>query len=184
MKKVKRKHRARSVLTLFLAVVLLVGCNSQTGGEEHSATEADRERNDNTEVSEPLELDVFAVTFSTNPPGSSSPVLQALEDYTNTKLTINWAPNSNIDDKFNITLASGDLPHVMYIPGKTPSFISAVRDGAFWELGPYLTDYDNLSQANEIVLNNTMIDGKIYGIYRARALGETELSTGRIGWKI
>lgn len=79
--------------------------------------------------------------------------------------------DSAYQDKLNITLASGELPDIMMIPAKIPSFISAVEDGAFWELGPYLKDYPNLSQANEITLNNSSIGGKIYGIYRSRPLG-------------
>ncbi len=125
---------------------------------------------------EKLALTISAVAFTTEPPDDNGEVVQALEEYTKTELSIEWIPNSNIDDKFNIMLASGSLPHLMYVPQKTPSFVSAVRDGAFWELGPYLNDYDNLSQANDIILNNSSIDGKIYGIYRERPLGRNAVT--------
>lgn len=81
-------------------------------------------------------------------------------------------PNASYADKFNITLASGKLPDIMYVGDvKASSFVNAARSGAFWEVGPYLKDYPNLSGAKEVILNNSAIDGKNYGIYRGRALG-------------
>ncbi|GAB2567475.1 extracellular solute-binding protein [Gracilibacillus alcaliphilus] len=149
------------ILCVIAVVVILAGCNNnETSNNESSGSDDDR-----------MELRVFVPTFSTEPPTDSSPVLQAIEDYTNKNISMEWAPNSNLDDRFNITLSSGDLPHVMYVPSKSPSFISAVEDGAFWELSPYLDDYPNLSQANDIILNNSSINGEIYGIYRSRDLG-------------
>ncbi|SDY03338.1 putative aldouronate transport system substrate-binding protein [Evansella caseinilytica] len=167
MKRLTNYWNGSWLLSIILFVGILAGCSDETtgGNSDNGAGE------NSSGAEEPFEIEIFATTFSTNPPGNDSPVVQALEEYTNTKLTFNWAPNSNIDDKFNITLASGDLPHILYVPSKTPSFISAARDGAFWELEPYLADYENLSQANEMILDNTRIDGKIYGIYRQRSLG-------------
>jgi putative aldouronate transport system substrate-binding protein len=51
------------------------------------------------------------------------------------------------------------------------SVFQAVRQGAFWEIGPYLKDYPNLSQAPDVVLWNSSFDGKTYGLYRGRPLG-------------
>lgn len=157
------------LMALFLlTTIVIAGCNNNnesTGNDEQSAKDGE------SDDGERMHLRIFAPTFTTEPPTEDSPALQALEDYTNKDITIDWAPNSNLDDKFNITLSSGDLPHVMVIPNKSPSFISAVEDGAFWELGPYLDDYPNLSQANEIILNNSSINGDIYGVYRSRDLG-------------
>ena len=36
----------------------------------------------------------------------------------------------------------------------------------FWEVGPYLKDYPNLSKMNKLINKNASIDGKLYGIYR------------------
>ncbi|MDX8047440.1 extracellular solute-binding protein [Gracilibacillus sp. S3-1-1] len=165
----KRKSFRFYLMALFLlTAMILAACsnnNDSASNEDVGETEGD------SSDGERMSLRVFAPTFTTDPPTKDSPVWQALEDYTNKDLNIEWAPNSNLDDRFNITLSSGDLPHVMMIPGRTPSFISAVEDGAFWELGPYLDDYPNLSQANEIILNNSSINGEVYGIYRSRDLG-------------
>ncbi|MFC4403460.1 extracellular solute-binding protein [Gracilibacillus xinjiangensis] len=154
---------------LVIGIIAVTGCSSDS---DTASNEGDGESGgDSGNSEEKLDLRIFVPTFETEPPTDDSPVLKAIEEYTNTDITMEWAPNSNLDDKFNITLSSGDLPHIMYVPSKSPSFISAVEDGAFWEVGPYLKDYPNLSQANEIILNNSSINGEIYGVYRSRDLG-------------
>jgi putative aldouronate transport system substrate-binding protein len=116
-------------------------------------------------------ISIMTTAFSTTPPTANSPALKALEKYTGANISINYVLNSVYPDKLNVTLASGNLPTIMMIPDKIPSFVSAVRNGAFWDLTPYLKDYPNLSKANKITLQNSEIDGKVYGIYRARPLG-------------
>ncbi|MFH5182506.1 sugar ABC transporter permease [Paenibacillus sp. TAB 01] len=49
--------------------------------------------------------------------------------------------------------------------------INAMRSGYFWEIGPYLKDYPNLERSlNKQVLKNVSLDGKLYSIFRSRAL--------------
>lgn len=104
-------------------------------------------------------------------PDRSSPVIQELERYTNTQVELNWVPYTVYKDKAKITMSSLKLPSIMVMMSKSPEFITAVRKGVFWELGPYLQDYPNLKLANQDVLRNTSIDGKIYSLYRTRDLG-------------
>jgi putative aldouronate transport system substrate-binding protein len=168
-----KKIRKNMVLPFLSSMILtssLVACSSS----ETTSKEKEKSGSDNT-------ITIMTTTFSPDPPGDDSPVMKALEDYTKTDIKMNWVIDSGYQDKLNITLASGELPDIMMIPNKIPSFISAVEDGAFWELGPYLKDYPNLSQANEIILNNSSIGGKIYGIYRARPLGRLGI-TYRKDW--
>jgi putative aldouronate transport system substrate-binding protein len=161
LKKLKSKKVVVPFLTAMLLTSALAGCtSSETSGND------DKKGND----AKP-EIRIMTTAYTPDPPSDDSLVIKELEKFTNTNITMNYVLDSAYGDKLNITLASGDLPHIMMIPSKIPSFISAVRDGAFWELGPYLKDYPNLSQANEITLQNSSIDGKVYGIYRARPLG-------------
>ncbi|CAM3403496.1 extracellular solute-binding protein [Paenibacillus lupini] len=160
-----------------LAVSALAGCS---GNKEESAdpeassaatTEASAAATAETNE-KPLKISIMLPIFKTNFPKDDSPVVTEIENKTNTNIHFEWVPNASYGDKFNITLASTKLPEIIYVPGsKDPSFVNAVRSGAFWELGPYLKDYPNLSQANEVIMNNSSIDGKNYGIYRGRALG-------------
>jgi putative aldouronate transport system substrate-binding protein len=173
MGKNKKELSKKIVLPLLSTMLLsssLVACsNSETTSKESGKSESN-----NT-------ISIMTTAYSPEPPSEDSPVFKELEKFMETDIKVNWVLNSSYSDKLNITLASGELPDIMMIPSKIPSFISAVEDGAFWELGPYLKDYPNLSQANEITLNNSSIGGKIYGIYRSRPLGRNGV-TFRKDW--
>ena len=159
-------------LLLGLFIVILAACSSDGGKKSNGEND-----NGNTEGNQERDkITIMTTTFSTEPPTKKSEVWQALEEYTDTDITVEWAINSNYADKLNITFGSGDLPHIVMVPEKMPSFINAVRDGAFWDLTDHLKDYPNLSKANEIVLQNSMIDGRVYGVYRSRPLGRNGVS--------
>lgn len=113
-----------------------------------------------------------------------SPVWQALEEYLGVKLDISWVPASSYGEKMTATLGSGNYPMIMLIESRSSSIIQNCRAGTFWEVGEKIKDaskYPNLSQSNDIVLNNISIDGKVYGIYRARTLGRNGVSI-RTDW--
>lgn len=177
---------------LFISILLLMLLAACSGGNDQAANktteqvpsnqakETDNKSADSpAEQTEPLPITFMVPSFDTELPNDNSPVLQQLQAYTNTKLTMQFVPNSSYDDTMNITLSSNMLPTVMVVNPKMPSFINAARSGAFWELSEYLQDYPNLSQAHEIVLNNSSIDGKLYGVYRARTLGRMGVSINK-----
>ncbi|MCY9668105.1 extracellular solute-binding protein [Paenibacillus alginolyticus] len=159
----KKKWMAAAVLTS-LSLAAMIGCSSgkQTaaGGNKGDAV-----------AQEPMNISIMLPNFKPAFPKDDGPVAKEIEKLTNTDIHFEWVPNNTYPDKFNITLASGKLPMVMVVQEKNASFINAARSGAFWEVGPYMKDYPNLSKANPIVNNNISIDGKIYGIYRSRPLG-------------
>lgn len=177
------KKRGGKWTVLLLAAVMMMsvaaGC-AQSGnggateqsGQSNSGNASGNDAAQHEQQEEALQLSIMLPIFKTNYPKDGSPVVQEIEQRTNTSLHFEWVPNASYVDKFNITLASGKLPSIIYVPDvKAPSFVNAVKSGAFWELGPYLQAYPNLSRANEVILNNSSIDGKNYGIYRGRPLG-------------
>ncbi|WP_077065121.1 extracellular solute-binding protein [Gracilibacillus massiliensis] len=173
---IKSKSLLLLLFTLLLSV-MLAACSddsdSSSSSEDNGNDSSEEESSDGGEASgdsEPYEISIMTNAYTPEPPTPESPAWQAIEDFTNTELDITYVPSSNYDERFNITLASGDLPS-MILTNKTSSFINAVNDGAFWDLTDYLDEYENLSQMNDIVKNNISIDGKIYGLYRARPLG-------------
>ena len=105
----------------------------------------------------------------------SQEVLDKMEEYTNTKVEFNFIANDSYDDKLSLTLASPqDMPMIISIPKMTGVITSATEAGAFWDLSEYIKDstkYPNLSQANEQVNTSLTINGKLIGIYKARAIG-------------
>ena len=174
-----------SVILLSFMLIYLVGCqdknnenaNDNSGDKNNTGENGDEDTGSDDE--EPFPISIMTMTHNPDPPTSDSPNIEALEDYTNTELDITFVPG-DYDDRFNITLGSGDLPSIM-LADKTPSFIQAARDGAFWDLTDYIDDYENLSQLNDVVRNNASIDGKLYGLPRTRPLGR-EAVTIRKDW--
>ncbi|WP_340012121.1 extracellular solute-binding protein [Paenibacillus sp. FSL H7-0690] len=168
---VKKKRWLLLLLVAMMITTVVAGCS----GNESAGSNSKSEGSSNTgeEKSEsPLDLTLMLPIFKTNYPKDGSPVAAELEKQTNTKIHFEWVPNASYADKFNITLASGKLPTIIYVGDvKASSFVNAAKSGAFWEVGPYLKDYPNLSQANPVILKNSAIDGKNYGIYRGRVLG-------------
>ncbi len=196
MTMVRRKWNKHLMMltAILITLSMLAACSSNNGGNTSSSTTnntnqsneavttpANQEKVEDTEPAklDPLKLSIMVPSFSTDLPKDDSPVIQALEAYTNTDVEMQFVPNSSYPDKMNITLASGNLPTIMVVDRNSASYINAARSGAFWELGPYLQDYPNLSQANEIVLNNSSVDGKTYGVYRGRVLGRMGVSINK-----
>ncbi|AFH63321.2 extracellular solute-binding protein [Paenibacillus caseinilyticus] len=176
MRMMKSQMKKKLSLASAAALVMtgLAGCADSGGPEAQPAQPSTAAEQQN---SAPLALSIMIPSFNTNFPKDGTPVLAEIEKRTNTKIHLEWVPNSSYGDKFNITLASGRLPILMYVPDvKGSSFVNAVESGAFWEVGPYLKDYKNLSQANPIILKNSSIGGKNYGIYRTRALGRNGIN--------
>ncbi|MCU6792730.1 extracellular solute-binding protein [Paenibacillus sp. WQ 127069] len=155
----KKFVTAATLSTLFTSA--LVGCsgsNDQTtvGKSEPSGTA-------------PFKMTMMSQYESAEPPTADNPVVRHIEEVTNTKLNITWVLNSNYTDKLNVTMASGDLPQALLVVNTQDTVIvNAAQNGFFWDVEPYLKDYPNLSKLDKDTLNNTRINGKIYGIYRGR----------------
>src|SRR5699024_9700109 len=148
-------------LTL-LATTVLSAC----GGEKAEGNSGNSsEEKDNVMTIMTMFLDATA-------PTGNNELQLALEEHTGYKMKVNWVPNTNYADKMNITLASDDIPKVM-VASKSGSFIKSAENDAFWDLTDYLQDYPNLSQANPDVLQNSSVNGRVYGVYRSRDIMRT-----------
>lgn len=115
----------------------------------------------------------FKITITTSQvddvPAQDSEVQKAIEAYTNTKLDIQWVPNAAYDDKINVMIAANEMPMMLRVK-YVPTTISAIQSGLFWEIGPYLKDYKNLSAQNPQYFSNISVEGKIYGVPQFRDL--------------
>jgi putative aldouronate transport system substrate-binding protein len=171
-KTVRMKRMVAMMSIGAVAMGSLAGCGSDDKKDTGSSPAASAGASAAATQLPPLDLNIMLPIFKTNFPKDDSPVAAEIEKKTNTNIHFEWVPNASYADKFNITLASGKLPHIIAVlDAKSSSFVNAAKSGAFWEVGPYLKDYKNLSGANPVVLNNYSIDGKNYGIYRGRDLG-------------
>ncbi|HEV7948362.1 MAG TPA: extracellular solute-binding protein [Glaciihabitans sp.] len=113
-------------------------------------------------------ISIMVPFLEAQPPAANDTVQTELEEITGKKLELNWVPNSSYEDKTNITLAGDDLPDVMIIQGKSPGFVKNANAGAFWDLTDELEKYPNLTTEFPEVQQNSSVNGKVYGVYRAR----------------
>ena len=106
----------------------------------------------------------------------SDEVIAKLKEYTSTNIEFNWVAVDNLEEKIGVTLLNkDDMPMIMTIGSDlNASIVQAARSGAFWDLNDFIWDkekFPNLSQANPKVCDQLTVDGKLIGIYRARAIG-------------
>ncbi|WP_438444465.1 extracellular solute-binding protein [Gorillibacterium sp. sgz5001074] len=158
----KNKKWVATIGTLTLAASVAAGCGGKTS-EEGAAPSAAA-----STPSGPIKITMMGNLQTTEVP--SDKIEKLLEQKTNTELDIQWVPDGSYDEKFQAALATSSLPQVAYLKNNSSFalFRDSIKSGQFWEIGPYLKDYPNLSKLDQNVLNNTKIDGKLYTLYQER----------------
>jgi putative aldouronate transport system substrate-binding protein len=158
--------------TFAFVLILLSACNNESASNDSNAN-TDTDSNSDVASDEPFEFSIMANLHTPEVPDDQ--IKEILEERTNTKLDIQWVPDSNYEERLNSAFATGTFPEAVYMKNQTTyhQFKDAIRDDQFWEVGPYLDDYENLSQLKEQVLNNTAVDGKIYALYQGRPLARS-----------
>src|SRR5690625_512510 len=177
------KHNIKRSLillsTVLLAIFLLVAC----GDGDESASKDDGNNNNNTEeqndsnvedAGEPTQISMMATLHTPEVPDDR--VLKEIERAADVELNIELVPDNNYADKLNTAFATETFPQIVLVGMQQfNQFKEAIRDGQFWEIGPYLGDYENLSKLKDEILENTKIDGKIYSLYQGRPLSRQGL---------
>ncbi len=154
----KLKRAIASTAAVVMAAGALAGCGGGTAS-------IDREN---------PSITVMTKAFNADSAAPDSPVVKALEEYVGSKLNIQWIPSTGYDEKVTAAMGSGEYPNVMLIGTRSSSVIQNSRAGTFWELTDKLTDsakFPNIAQTNPMINHNISIDGKVYGLYRARTVG-------------
>ena len=184
------KHRSQKRAFTFIMIILalalvLSGCGNNNNTPQPEAQPPQETGGSNQQQNEqpsgdgapedllatPFEMSLMATYYTPQPPNTDNDVWGTLQDLTNTKLNVTWVPRSAYDDKVSISLASNDMPQAMLVFNyRASSLVTALKSGVFWEIGPYIEQFPNLSQMNKIQFNNTKIDGKTYGLYRPRSI--------------
>ncbi|WP_248924637.1 extracellular solute-binding protein [Paenibacillus hamazuiensis] len=167
MKRPKRRTGGIALLTLGLA--LAAGCSTAGTGTGvktgQNGTSADEKK--------PLRIQMFAGLYN-DVPDMNNAYWAEWQKRTNSRLEIEWVPAGDLNTKLDLVLASGDLPEVLAVPDfKRPTLISAIKNGAFWDLTPFLGDFSQYPNLK----NNTVKDafkyrtvgGKIYSLPGSRS---------------
>jgi putative aldouronate transport system substrate-binding protein len=157
----------KKVVATSLAAMMLTGALAGCGSKSASIDP------DNPEIS------IMTKAYNADSAAPDSPVVQALEEFVGSKLNISWIPTTGYDEKVTAAMGSGEYPQVMLVGSRSSSVIQNSRAGTFWDITDKLTDADkfpNLAQSNEMINHNISIDGKVYGLYRARTVGRAGVS--------
>ena len=170
----QRKMKQFMVGTVAMAM-LVTGCSTGNDGPATgtNGTNTGNAGNNNSSSEAPFDMHLMYNFDGVEFPPAGNEVQTRLEELTNTKLRIEQLPGSAFEERLPVMLASGDLPSAIPIPRrhqKLPYVVNAVNSGLFWEIGPYLDQFPNLSQINPVIYENIMYDGKTYGLPRVRPL--------------
>jgi putative aldouronate transport system substrate-binding protein len=158
---VNRMKWVSAFCSLTVATAVFAGCGKNS---DESAGDSGKTGGD----SGPVKITVMADLQTTEVP--SDKIEKLLEEKTNAQFDIQWVPDGSYDEKFQAAFATGSLPQVVYLKNSA-SFVllrDAIKNGQFWEIGPYLKDYPNLKNLNPQILKNTEVGGKIYTLYQER----------------
>jgi len=151
---------------LFAAIALLLA----TGCAQPSAVGGAGAKRAGDPPAETARISIMANLHTPEVP--SALVETMLEEATGVQLTFHWTPDGSYEEKFNASMATDTLPDAVYL--KNADMLTFLRDpirnGMFWELGPYLELFPNLSRLQTEVLRNTAVEGKVYGLYQERPL--------------
>lgn len=159
-----------------MAITMLAGCGSsdQSASGSPSASAGGTSAPASGKPAEgPTTITFMTTLFGAQPPQiEGSEYIKKAEAYTNTKLSYTFVPGDNMayENKLNVSLASGDLAMVTVVTNyKGGAIVNGIRNGQFWEVGPYIKNYPNLSKIFEpSTLANVAIDGKNYSLPRPR----------------
>lgn len=163
-----KKKAILSLAATMLAASTLAACGSSGSSSESSPAASQAAAKEDTT---PVSVNIMTILLNANPPAADNKIKEAIEKATNSKLNIQWVSSNSYPDKLNVTLASGDIPELIYIPDPFSSvFRNMVQQGAFWDISNYIKDNPNLStKVSKTAWDLTkMADGKNYAIPRPR----------------
>ena len=172
-----RKKQLTSILLSSMMVLSAAGCSSSSNTPATTTPAADSSAAattaaENSEPAVPAALDSVTMLVNykaTEAPADDNPLILAINEYTGTKLNVMWVPQDAFEEKINTLMASQQLPMITVIrENKSSGFINAARSGMFWDLSPYISQFENLSKIDSNVMANVQTDGKQYLIPRIR----------------
>jgi putative aldouronate transport system substrate-binding protein len=165
------KVMSRKAVSLSMLLTLSMGVAAGCGGKEETAGSAAEKGNG---AAAPAVLDVqFMVPSYADVPNMKDEYWTKFQEVSKSQLNVEWIPSGDYDTKFDLVLASGNIPEVIVANSITrPTLQNAVKQGAFWDLAPFLGDfshYPNLkNNSYKDVWNYMSTEGGIYGVPRNR----------------
>ena len=150
--------KKRKITALALAAALLIstaaGCSSGRASQEEgtssqtvgssAVSEAESSSANSTESGDPVTLRIFC-RLNPEVQVDDNPILHELEKKLNIVIDYEAPPLNSYNDKLQITMASGDLPDLIYNHGAADAnYEQWVKSGLLAELDDLLPNYPNL----------------------------------------
>lgn len=164
------KKGSKRFLTLLIAVLILslsfTGCGKEADTNVQSQMTPTSVSTPQKETP-PVTLKYFTVMHDNWQITDDTPVLKEILKKTNVKIEYIAVPSSALQEKFNLTMASGALPDLFNLNITVINEYAA--KGAFLELGPLVDkSAPNLKKimTPEVLINVVTLDKKYYGIPR------------------
>ena len=110
-------------------------------------------------------LSWMALLHTPTTPDASGPVHSGLAEETGQDFEIQWVPDASKEEKMNAALASGSVADITSITNLTNSSIrSGVTSGLFWDVEPFLGEFENLKGIDPKTIESARLDGVLYGV--------------------
>ncbi|GAA4518741.1 extracellular solute-binding protein [Brachybacterium paraconglomeratum] len=107
----------------------------------------------------------MALLHTPTTPEPSGPVQTRLTESLGQKFEIQWVPDASKEEKMNAALASGSVADVTSISNLSNSSIrSGVTSGLFWDVEPFLGEFENLKNIDPKIIEAARLDGTLYGV--------------------
>ncbi|WNR45752.1 extracellular solute-binding protein [Paenibacillus roseipurpureus] len=160
------KFLTGSITIALAATVAGCGSSNQSGTGASASPQATKAAS-----KEPIAIKILTTTYAEAPP-TDVEAIKKLNEKFNVKLSFEYAPVNGYQEKLNALLASNDLPDVTLVwdLNGVQSYANAAKQGAFWELTPYIKNYSNLAKYDTAIYKGLLFEGKTYGIPRVRPL--------------
>ncbi|WP_282939315.1 extracellular solute-binding protein [Paenibacillus sp. RC67] len=112
-------------------------------------------------------ISMMVPLFQPQPP--TDELMRELNEKTGAELNVQWIPDDIYTSKMLNALETNTLKQVTYVRQIDYNLVkNSIRSDMFWDIGPYLDYYPNLKTLSKDTLNETMLDGKYYGLYNER----------------
>lgn len=102
-------------------------------------------------------------------------LVSEINEYTNMDVTYQWEDSATYYDQLQQKIQASNVADIIVGPNKIDDpasnyILKACDEGLFWDLSPYLDQFDNLSTIPDPTLAACSYNGKVYAIPRSRTL--------------
>jgi putative aldouronate transport system substrate-binding protein len=170
------------VLLVICTMLIIAGCgsgnqankNNNQGTSGNSSTNTSGNSNSSSTTNKQDSAPAVQPTISIMVPQYAETTakddvlgMKLIEDITGYDLKATWVPSNVYQERLNVTMASGDMPQAIRVDNDLePTIMTAIEQGMFWDLTPYLSEFPNLTTYPDTVAEGGYVNGKMYSIPR------------------